>query len=241
MGWERWSSRRREGCVSLQASLWVSSVAESLQGTRSHGSRVKGIGPPPGPYPPAQRSELLGGRDLPHWMVVATCGENGDSVSLCMRLPVLNKSNKLDVNIHHLSGSCPPSLSTGGWARSMEGDLCAPPSLSQLPFPHSPPQSGSPFSFPDWSEFPPGVRRGGQLCCQLGQKAGAQLPPCLPAALTWRSAAHRAGQPWGLSPAFFPPLPAPLLSWLVKFSEWAGALNPELTLRAPAVVSFSRT
>lgn len=155
-------------------------MAESLQGKRGHGLGVKGVGPPPGPYPPAQWSELLGGRDLPHWMVVATCGENGDSVSLCMRLPVLNKSNKLDVNIHHLSGSCPPSLSTWGWAHSMEGDLCSSPSLSQLPFLHSPPQSGSPFSFPDGSEFPPGVRRGGQPRCQLGQRldTASSLPAC---------------------------------------------------------------
>lgn len=139
VGWEWWSSRLREGCISLQASLSVSSVAESLQGKRGHGSGVKGVGPPPGPYSPAQWSELSGGRDLPHWMVVATCGENGDSVSLCMRLPVLNKSNKLDVNIYHLSGSCPPSLSTWGWAHSMEGDLRSSPSLSQLPLLHPPP------------------------------------------------------------------------------------------------------
>lgn len=66
-------------------------------------------------------------------MVVAPCGENGDSVSLRVRLPVLNKSNKLDVNTHRLSGSCPPSLSTCGWAYGMEGHLRSSPSLPQLP------------------------------------------------------------------------------------------------------------
>lgn len=74
-----------------------------------------------------------------------------------------------------------------------------------------------------------------------GAEAGAQLPPCLPAAPEWSSATRRAGQPWGLSPASFPPPPAPLLSWLVRFSEWVGAPSPERTLRAPAVTSFSRT
>lgn len=66
-------------------------------------------------------------------MVVAPCGENGDSVSLCVRLPVLNKSNKLDVNVYRLSGSCPPSLGTWGWASGLEGDLRYSPSLPELP------------------------------------------------------------------------------------------------------------
>lgn len=112
-------------------------------------------------------------------MVVAPCGENGDSVSLCVRLPVLNKSNKLDMNTHHLSGSCPPSLSTWGWAHGMEGDLCSSLSLSQRPFLYSPPQSGSPLSFLDL-EFPPQVRCQGWLRCQPEQKAAwsTLLPAC---------------------------------------------------------------
>lgn len=67
-------------------------------------------------------------------MVVAPCGENGDFVSLCVRLPVLNKSNKLDVNVYRLSGSCPPSLGTWGRASGVEGDLHSSPFLPELPF-----------------------------------------------------------------------------------------------------------
>ena len=49
-----------------------------------------------------------------------------------------------------------------------------------------------------------------------------------------RGCRSRGRLAWGLSPA--PPTPhprAPPLSRLVRFSEWAGAPSPELTLGAP--------
>lgn len=175
-------------------------------------------------------------------MVVATCGENGDSVSLCVRLPVLNKSNKLDVNIHHLSGSCPPSLSTWGCAHSMEGDLRSSPSLPSFPSSIHLPKMPALLVSQTWSEFPPWVRcvGGGSCVARQGRRLECSIPhTCLQPGRQGSGAG--AGQPPGLSPAFLPPPPVPPLSWLVRFSEWLGAPSHELTLGAPAVVSLSKT
>lgn len=184
-------------------------------------------------------------------MVVATCGENGDSVSLCVRLPVLNKSNKLDVNIHHLSGSCPPSLSTWGWgwarAHSVAGDPHSSPSLPSFPSSIHLPRVAALLASQTWSVFPCWVRCGGAAVLPARVEGWGAAPAIPVHSLGGRAPGQglpltgQASQPRGLSPAFLPSPPTPPLSWLVRFSEWVGAPSHELTLGAPAVVSLSKT
>ncbi|XP_029801775.1 zinc finger protein castor homolog 1-like [Suricata suricatta] len=149
-------------------------------------------------------------------MVVAPCGENGDSVSLCVRLPVLNKSNKLDVNVYRLSGSCPPSLGTWGWASGVEGDLRSPPSLPELPSSVPLPHSSSPLSCAIVARFLPrghhGGRRGGSRGASRGRRPGhGILHPCLqPRRQAMGQGCCSQGElAWGLSPAPPHPTPAP--------------------------------
>lgn len=62
VGREWWSSpARKAACPSRPpvGLLWLTPLAESLQGKQSHGLG-EGARPPPGPHPPAQWSELSG-------------------------------------------------------------------------------------------------------------------------------------------------------------------------------------
>lgn len=148
-------------------------------------------------------------------MVVATCGENGDSVSLCVRLPVLNKSNKLDVNIHHLSGSCPPSLSTWGWARahSVAGDPHSSPSLPSFPSSIHLPSVATLLAPQTWSVFPRWVQCGGAAVLPArveGWGAASAIPVWQPGqqGSGAGAATHRAGQPATGAQPSLPPFPS---------------------------------